>query len=97
MVHILRVEARSVPHVRATIAVLTILLLSGPAAMAVGEGDEPTTCTVLVDWDVEGHWDGGWNMTYDILHRYLVIFEPPFTNGSSPSALSVEVQHHRDD
>ena len=64
--------------------------------MAVGEGDEPTTCTVLVDWDVEGHWDGGWNMTYDVLHRYLVVFEPPFTNGSSPSALSVEVQHHRD-
>ena len=97
MVHILRVEARSVPRVRAALAVLTILLLSGPAAMAVGEGDEPTTCTVLVDWDVEGHWDGGWNMTYDILHRYLVVFEPPFTNGSSPSALSVEVQHHRDD
>ena len=83
------------PRVRAVLAVLTILLLSGPAAMAVGEGDEPTTCTVLVDWDVEGHWDGGWNMTYDVLHRYLVVFEPPFTNGSSPSALSVEVQHQR--
>jgi len=56
----------------------------------------PTTCTVLVDWDVEEHWDGGWNLTYDVLHRYLVVFDPPFTNGSSPSALTVDVQHIRD-
>lgn len=84
------------PRVRAVLAVLTILLLSIPAAMVVGEGDEPTSCTVLVDWDVEGHWDGGWNMTYDVLHRYLVVFDPPFINGSSPSVPSVEVQHHRE-
>ena len=84
------------PRAIATLAVLTILLFSIPAAMVVGEGDEPTTCMILVDWDVEDHWDGGWNMTYDVLHRYLVVFDPPFINGSSPTALSVEVQHHRD-
>ena len=84
------------PRVRTALTVLTVLLLSIPAAMVVGEGDEPTTCTVLVDWDAEGYWDGGWNMTYDVLHRYLVVFDPPFINGSSPSALSVEVQHHRE-
>ena len=95
MVHILWVEARSVPRVRASVVVL-ILLLSGPASMAVGEGDEPTSCTVMVDWGVEEHWDGGWNLTYDVLHRYLIVFDPAFTNGSSPSALSVEVEHHRD-
>ena len=96
MVHILWVEARSVPRVRASVVVLILLLLSGPASMAVGEGDEPTSCTVMVDWGVEEHWDGGWNLTYDVLHRYLIVFDPAFTNGSSPSALSVEVEHHRD-
>ena len=55
MVHILWVEARPVPRVRAPVVVLMFLLLSGPASMAVGEGDEPTSCMVLVDWGVEEH------------------------------------------
>ena len=85
------------PRANAAVAVLAILLLSGPAAMVgAAEDDTPTTCTVLVDWDAEEHWDSGWNITYDVLHRYRVIFDPPFTNGSTPSALTVDVQHLRD-
>ena len=85
------------PRENTALAVLAILLLSGPAAMVTATDDgAPTTCTVLVDWDVEEHWDGGWNLTYDVLHRYLVVFDPQFTNGSSPSALTVDVQHIRD-
>ena len=85
------------PRANTALAVLAILLLSGPAAMVTANDDgAPTTCTVLVDWDVEEHWDGGWNLTYDVLHRYLVVFDPPFTNGSTPSALTVAVQHIRD-
>ena len=85
------------PRENTALAVLAILLLSGPAAMVTATDDSaPTTCTVLVDWDVEEHWDGGWNLTYDVLHRYLVVFDPQFTNGSSPSALTVDVQHIRE-
>ena len=35
--------------------------------------------------------------TYDILHRYLVVFNPPFSGGDSPSSVSVEVELHRDE
>jgi len=52
---------------------------------------------VLVDWDVEEHWDGGWNVSYDVLHRYLVVFDPPFTGGDTPTSVTVSVEQHRDD
>ena len=69
----MRVEAHTVPRANTALAVLAILLLNGPATMvtAIDDGDT-TTCTVLVDWDTEEHWDGGWNLTYDVLHLSLI-------------------------
>jgi len=65
--------------------------------MVLAEEEGQTTCTVLVDWDAEEHWDGGWNLSYDILHRYLVVFDPPFTGGDTPTSVTIGVEQHRDE
>jgi len=65
--------------------------------LVFAQEETQTTCAVLVDWDVEEHWDGGWNISYDVLHRYLVVFEPPFTGGDTPTSVTVSVEHHRGD
>jgi len=86
-----------VPRARQALAILVTLLLSTQASLVLAEEETQTTCTVLVDWDVEEHWDGGWNVTYDVLHRYLVTFEPPFTGGDTPTSVTVSVEQYRDD
>jgi len=65
--------------------------------LVFAQEETQTTCAVLVDWDVEEHWDGGWNISYDVLHRYLVVFDPPFTGGDTPTSVTVSVEHHRGD
>ena len=85
------------PRARQALAILVTLLLSTQASLVLAEEETQTTCTVLVDWDVEEHWDGGWNVTYDVLHRYLVTFEPPFTGGETPTSVTVSVEQYRDD
>ncbi len=85
------------PRARQALAILVTLLLSTQASLVLAEEETQTTCTVLVDWDVEEHWDGGWNVTYDVLHRYLVTFEPPFTGGDTPTSVTVSVEQYRDD
>jgi len=65
--------------------------------MVLAEEEGQTTCTVLVDWDAEEHWGGGWNLSYDILHRYLVVFDPPFTGGDTPTSVTIGVEQHRDE
>jgi len=65
--------------------------------LVFAQEETQTTCAVLVDWDAEEHWDGGWNISYDVLHRYLVVFNPPFTGGDTPSSVTVSVEHHRGD
>jgi len=86
-----------VPRARQALVILATLLLSTQASLVLAEEETQTTCTVLVDWDVEEHWDGGWNVSYDVLHRYLVVFDPPFTGGDTPTSVTVSVEQHRDD
>ncbi|MFL2493735.1 MAG: choice-of-anchor X domain-containing protein [Candidatus Thalassarchaeum sp.] len=85
------------PRARQALVILAALLISSQASMVLAEEEEHTTCTVLVDWDVEEHWDGGWNLSYDVLHRYLVVFNPPFTGGDTPTSVTVSVEQNRDD
>ena len=41
------------------------------------------SCEILVDWDVEyNNLDS--NLTAEIIHRYIVDFEPMYLNGTSP-------------
>ena len=85
------------PRARQALVILATLLLSTQASLVLAEEETQTTCTVLVDWDVEEHWDGGWNVSYDVLHRYLVVFDPPFTGGDTPTSVTVSLEQHRDD
>ena len=85
------------PRARQALVILVTLLLSTQASLVLAEEETQTTCAVLVDWDIEEHWDGGWNVTFDVLHRYLVIFDPPFTGGDTPTSVTVSVEQHRDD
>ncbi len=85
------------PRARHALVILATLLLSTQVSLVLAEEETQTTCTVLVDWDVEEHWDGGWNVSYDVLHRYLVVFDPPFTGGDTPTSVTVSVEQHRDD
>ena len=85
------------PRARQVLVILATLLLSTQASLVLAEEETQTTCNVLVDWDVEEHWDGGWNVSYDVLHRYLVVFDPPFTGGDIPTSVTVSVEQHRDD
>tara|TARA_A100001037_G_scaffold304191_1_gene340217 strand:- start:7303 stop:10359 length:3057 start_codon:yes stop_codon:yes gene_type:complete len=91
------VRGTNVPRARQALVILATLLLSTQASLVLAEEETQTTCTVLVDWDVEEHWDGGWNVSYDVLHRYLVVFDPPFTGGDTPTSVTVSVEQHRDD
>ena len=73
-----------------------MLLLSFSAFMVGAQEEQTTTCQVLVDWDEDWQWGDDGNYTIDILHRYRVTFDPPFTNGSSPGAINLSVQHLRE-
>ena len=73
-----------------------MLLLSFSAFMVGAQEEQATTCQVLVDWDEDWQWDDDGNYTIGILHRYRVTFDPPFTNGSSPGAINLSVQHLRE-
>ena len=55
------------PRARQALVILATLLISTQASMVLAEEEGQTTCTVLVDWDAEEHWDGGWNLSYDCL------------------------------
>ena len=85
------------PRARQALVILATLLISTQVSMVLAEEEGQTTCTVLVDWDAEEHWDGGWNLSYDILHRYLVVFDPPFTGGDTPTSVTIGVGQHRDE
>lgn len=53
------------------------------------------SCEILVDWDVEyNNLDS--NLTAEIIHRYIVDFEPMYLNGTSPGGVSIQAQHIRD-
>tara|TARA_B100001113_G_scaffold86943_1_gene69492 strand:+ start:38086 stop:41064 length:2979 start_codon:yes stop_codon:yes gene_type:complete len=52
------------------------------------------TCEILVDWDVQYNSLES-NITTEIIHRYIVNFEPIYVNGTSPGGVSIQAQHLR--
>ncbi|MBD50943.1 MAG: hypothetical protein CMB08_03350 [Euryarchaeota archaeon] len=53
------------------------------------------TCEILVDWDVQYNSPES-NISTEIVHRYIVNFEPIYVNGTSPGGVSIQAQHLRD-
>jgi hypothetical protein len=52
------------------------------------------SCEILVDWDVQYNSPES-NISTEIIHRYIVNFEPIYVNGSSPGGVSIQAQHLR--
>ena len=76
---------------------LTLLLLVPLASIAIADEAESTpSCEILVDWDYD--WAPDENGTWQeiVIHRYKTTFEPAFQNGTSPSGVTIDVQHIRD-
>ena len=60
-------------------------------------GDDKTTersCEILVDWDVQYNGFES-NMSTELIHRYIVNFEPTYVNGTSPGGVSIQAEHLR--
>jgi len=79
----------------ALIAVLSFLAVCIPSSIAWAEEDQSIICQILVDWDEELQLEETGEIGYSIIHRYKVSFDPPFTNGTSPSSVVLSAQHLR--
>ena len=79
----------------ALIAVLSFLAVCIPSSIAWAEEDQSIICQVLVDWDEELQLEETGEIGHHVVHRYKVSFEPPFTNGTSPTSVILSAQHLR--
>ena len=75
-----------------SILLTSILLFSNHSLLAAGQVSPSTSCEILVDWDYQVDWLDEPNeedeiYTLNHVHRYKVIFDPPFELGESPSAI----------
>ena len=76
---------------------LTLLLLAPLVGIAVADEAEPApSCEILVDWDYEWALDENGTWQEIVIHRYKTTFEPAFQNGTSPSGVTIDVQHIRE-
>ena len=76
---------------------LTLLLLAPLVGIAVADEAEPApSCEILVDWDYEWALDENGTWQEIVIHRYKTTFQPAFQNGTSPSGVTIDVQHIRD-
>ena len=82
-------------RVFACLAALCFLLISLPVSEVHGQAEIDISCQVLVDWDQELQIDESGQTTRSLVHRYKVVFDPPFTNGTSPSSVNSSVEHIR--
>ena len=75
---------------------LTLLLLAPLAGMAVADEAAPAqSCEILVDWDYDWALDENGTWQEIVIHRYKTTFQPAFQNGTSPSGVTIDVQHIR--
>ncbi len=73
---------------------LTLMLLAPMSGLAgADEGEPARSCEILVDFEADWNWEDG---SETVIHRYRTVFTPAFDNGSSPSAVTIDVQHTRD-
>ena len=76
---------------------LTLLLLVPMAGIAGADEVEPAqSCEILVDWDYDWALDENGTWQEIVMHRYRTTYEPTFQNGTSPSGVTIDVQHIRE-
>jgi len=81
---------------QSSIIFVTILIFSLMPISILGEDSESNvSCEIIVDWNVINQFEN-LNYTSEILHRYTVIFDPPYSNGDSPGGVDIQIQQFRD-
>ena len=67
------------------------------AGIAGSRRIEPAqSCEILVDWDYDWALDENGTWQEIVIHRYKTTYEPAFQNGTTPSGVTIDVQHIRD-
>jgi len=80
-----------------TALLLTLMLLAPMTGLAgADEGEPERTCEILVDFEADWVADENFTWSETIIHRYRTVFTPSFENGTSPSAVTIDVQHLRE-
>ena len=90
--------AREELKIKFAILLTSILLLSIPTSMVSGQSSVTNECDILVDWDSQVNWleepnEEGQFFSEEHIHRYRVVFNPPFSPGTSPSGISISARH----
>ena len=76
-------------------AVLSILAMCIPSSLALAQEDQPTSCEILVDWGQQWQWSDEGDTEISLIHKYRVVFDPPYSNGSSPTDVNTTINHFR--
>ena len=80
---------------KAPVLIFIILICGTTPINAFGDNTNiERSCEILVDWDVQYNSPES-NISTEIIHRYVVNFEPIYVNGTSPGGVSIQAQHIR--
>jgi len=75
--------------------VLSMLAMCIPSSLALAQENQPTSCEILADWGQQWQWSDEGDSEISLIHRYRVVFDPPFSNGSSPTDVNATIHHSR--
>ena len=81
------------------LAVLVVLLMLAsytPSSLASDQDSQSSSCEIIADWGQQWQWNDEDQSEISLIHRYRVVFDPPFTNGSSPTEVNASINHFRD-
>ena len=81
---------------KAPLLIFIILIFSLTPLTTSGDDSNPEiTCEIVADWGIEKTGPVS-NISTEIIHRYVVNFNPVYENGTSPGGVSVLTHHFRD-
>ena len=78
----------------AALVVLSMLASYIPSSIAATQDNQTYSCEIIADWGQQWHWTEG-DSEISLIHRYRVVFDPPLTNGSSPTEVNATIHHFR--
>tara|TARA_B100000965_G_scaffold50578_1_gene37285 strand:+ start:24857 stop:27946 length:3090 start_codon:yes stop_codon:yes gene_type:complete len=81
----------------AVLVVLSMLASYTPSSFASGLDGHPNSCEIIADWGQQWDWTEDGESEISLIHRYRVVFDPPFINGSSPAEVNATINHLRED
>jgi len=82
-------------RVLAAFTVLSMLAMCIPSSLALAQEGQSTSCEILADWDQQWQWSDEGDSEISLIHRYGIVFDPPFSNGSSPTDVNTTINHFR--